>query len=429
MGASPGRRGRARAKRDKGEMGMRKSALVLGFAAATLLGGTASTALADIKLGALMPMTGGLQAYGEACLNGIRLAVEQANAAGGVLGEKVEVVVADTQTKPQPAIDAAKKLVTIDKVAGIVGALSSGNTGPVASSVTSVEGVPQISPASTAPSLSDLQDRDFLFRTVPSDAFQGVALAEIVKQAGLNNVAVMYLNNDYGEGLANAFAKAFDSHGGNVTAMGAFEPNKESYRGELKALSGDKAEALVLIAYPDDGGLTIVKQALEEGYFSKFVFTDGMKAEKVVEQIGAEHLNGSIGSSPKALETDAGAAFTKMYEEKFGELPPRPYIDSSYDAAMILLLAIEKAGSTDGEKVRDAIRQVSNPVGTKILPGEFAKAVELIKKGEDIDYVGAAGEQDFDEKGDIAGTFEEWAIEDGKLVTKRVFAPGAGSKS
>ncbi len=397
-------------------------------AVAALLAGTAASAAADeVKLGALMPMTGGLQAYGEAALNGVRLAADEANAAGGVLGEKVTVVVADTQTKPQPAIDAAKKLVTIDKVAGIVGALSSGNTGPVASSVTSVEGVPQISSASTAPSLTNLQDKDFLFRTVPSDAFQGVALAQIVKGAGIDNVAVMYLNNDYGEGLANAFSRSYDGIGGNVTAAGAFEPNKASYRGELKALSGEKVDTLVLIAYPDDGGLTIVKQALEEGYFKKFVFTDGMKAEKVVEQIGAQYLNGSIGSAPKALETDSGMLFTKMYEGKHGELPPRPFIDSSYDAAMVLLLAIQKAGTTDGTKVRDAIRQVSNPPGAKILPGEFAKAIDLIKKGENIDYVGAAGEQDFDDKGDVAGTFEEWTIEGGKLVTKRVFAPGQGS--
>ncbi|MFC3226620.1 ABC transporter substrate-binding protein [Marinibaculum pumilum] len=403
-------------------------ARVAATAAAALLAGTAATAsAAEVKLGALMPMTGGLQAYGEACLHGVELAAEEANAAGGVLGSKVSVVVADTQTKPQPAIDAAKKLVTIDKVAGIIGALSSGNTGPVASSVTSVEGVPQISPASTAPSLTNLVDKDFLYRTVPSDAFQGVALAEIVKGAGIDNVAVMYINNDYGDGLASAFSKAFGTLGGNVSAAGAFEPNKASYRGELKALSGGGAESLVLIAYPDDGGLTIVKQALEEGYFGKFVFTDGMKAEKVVEQIGAQYLNGSIGSAPKALETDAGGMFTKMYEKKYGELPPRPFIDSSYDAAMILMLAMEKAGSTDGTKVRDAIRQVSNPPGTKILPGEFAKAVDLIKKGENIDYVGAAGQQDFDAAGDVSGTFEEWAIEDGKLVTKRVFAPGSSS--
>jgi len=100
-----------------------------------------------------------------------------------------------------------------------------------------------------------------------------------------------------------------------------------------------------------------------------------------------------------------------------------PYIDAAYDAAMILMLAVEKAGSTDGTAIRDAIREVSSAPGEKILPGEWAKAKELIAAGSDIDYSGAAGEHEFDENGDISGTFEHWAILDGEISTVAVFDP------
>jgi ABC-type branched-subunit amino acid transport system substrate-binding protein len=393
--------------------------LGLAAAAAILIGASGAQA-AGAKLGALMPLTGGLQAYGEACLNGVKMAVDEANAAGGVLGGDVSLATGDTQTKPQAAIDAAKKLTSIEGVNGIVGALASSSTIPVAQTVAGPGSIAMISPASTAPTITELNDKDFLFRTVPSDAFQGVGLASIVAKAGVEKVAILYINNDYGIGLARSFSGAFS---GVVTASKAFEPNKASYRGELNELSKGGADALVLIAYPDDGGIVILKQALEEGAFDKFIFTDGMKAEKVVSDIGAQYLNSAFGTSPKAIETDAGTAFKDAYKKAFGELPPRPFIDSSYDAAMILMLAMEAAGTTDGAKVRDMIRKVSNAPGEKILPGEFAKAKKLLAEGKDIDYVGAAGAQEFDKNGDVSGTFEHWEIKDGKLETISVFEP------
>ena len=379
-----------------------------------------------VKIGALMPLTGDLQAFGEADLNGVRLAVEQVSEAGGVLdGRQVEVAVGDTQTVPQAGIDAAQKLVSVDGVAGIVGALSSGVTIPVAKSVTSQARVPQVSPASTAPTITDLEDDGYLFRTVPSDAFQGVALAQVTQEAGYGNLAVLYVNNDYGEGLANSFKEAFEQAGGTVTAMAPFEQGKASYRGELQQLSQGGPEGLVLIAYPENG-VTILRQALEEGYFDRFVFTDGMKTPDIVDQVGAEYLNGSIGTvAQSATDTDAHQRFREAFEERFGAgAVDQPYIDTSYDAAMLLLLAIEKAGTTEGQAVRDALTEVANPPGEQVLPGEWQKAKDLLAQGQDIDYVGASGSADFDEKGDVGGSFAHWAIEDGEIETVKVFEVG-----
>jgi len=377
----------------------------------------------DVKVGALMPMTGDLQAYGETSLNGVKLAVEQVNAAGGVLGGNATIELGDTQTAAQPSIDAAQKLVNVSGVVGIIGALSSGNTIPVAKSVTSKAGVPQISSASTSPTITGLDDNDFLFRTVPSDAFQGVALAEVTRANNLDQLSVIYVNNDYGEGLAQSFRKAFERAGGKVTATAPYEMGKASYRGELAQLARGNPDGLVLIGYPENG-VTILRQALEEGYFTEFVFTDGMKAPEIIEAIGANFLNGSFGTVPQArTDTDSYQRFINAYEKRFGQAPPKPFIDTAYDATMVLLLAVEKAGTTDGGAVRDALRDVANAPGEKILPGEWAKAKKLLAAGKDIDYVGASGSIDFDSDGDVGGSFAHWAIETGDIKTVKIFSP------
>lgn len=382
----------------------------------------AGPALAEgLKLGALMPMTGGLQAYGASSLNGIKLAIEEINQAGGVNGAKVTLRVGDTQTAPQAGVDAAKKLVSIEGVSGLIGALSSGVTIPVASTVSAREGIPQISSASTSPEITGLKDNDFLFRTVPTDAVQGIALAQLVKAKKLQSVAIFYVNNDYGKGLAEAFAAAFSKAGGTVTQSVGFEQKQASYRGELQMAARGKAQALLLISYPEDG-IPILKQSLQGGFFSKFVFTDGMKAPEIIQAIGAKYLNGSFATAPQAAG-QASALFKKAYEAKFGQLPPKPFIDSAYDATILLALAAEKAGSNKPKAIRDALRAVANPPGTRVLPGQFAKARKLLAAGQEIDYVGAAGPQNFDAAGDVAGTYAHWEIKHGKIVTIRVFAP------
>jgi branched-chain amino acid transport system substrate-binding protein len=394
---------------------MIRSGLYAAAIAGLASGLMAGTAMAEgARVGALIPLTGGLQAYGEGSLNGIRLAVKEINEAGGVLGGPLELVVGDTQTRAQPAIDAAMRLVSVDGVVGILGALSSGNTIPVATTVAKPNRIPQISNASTAPAITTLDDDDFLFRTAPSDAYQGVVLANLVENSGIGSVAVLYVNNDYGVGLAEAFE---ENYGGTVTSSAAFEPNKASYRGELQSVAGGDPEALLLIAYPDDGGLLILRQSLEEGFFDRFVFTDGMKTAQLVDDIGAEFMNGMFGTAAASVESEASARFAEAYEAEFGELPPLPYIDNAYDAAMIMALAIEHAGSTDGTAIRDALREVANAPGEVVGPGDFAKAKELIAAGTAINYEGAAGSHDFDENGDVTGTFEHWAVMDGAITT------------
>ncbi len=395
--------------------------LALAGGAVALL--AALPAQADqMKVGALMPMTGALAEYGEHSLNGIKLAAEQINDAGGVLDGQVEVVVGDTQTNPQAGVLAAKQLISVNNVTGFVGALSSGVTIPIAKSVSSVSGVPQISSASTAPTITGLADNDFLFRTTPHDALQGVVLGDVVHDSGYKKVAIIYVNNDYGQGLADAFAESFQKLGGTVSTSLGYEEKQASYRGELARAADGDPEALVLIGYPGDG-IPMLKQSLEEEYFDKFIFTDGMKSVDMTKAIPAKYLEGSVGTSPQSQATDAQKRFNEAYTAKYGGMPPLPFIDTAYDATFILALAVEKAGTTDGAKVRDALRGVANPPGEQILPGEWAKAKKLIADGQDIDYVGAAGSQDFDGAGDVPGTFGVWTVEGGQIKTLKIVEP------
>ena len=396
------------------------SVAAAGFAAALI--GWSPPAQSEIKLGILAPLTGDLQAFGEPTLNGIRLAIEEINADGGVLGDQLDFAVGDTQTLAQAGVDAAQKLVSLEGVAALIGALGSGVTIPIATSVSKVQRVVQISNGSTSPLIATLDDDDFLFRTIPSDAFQGLALAEVTRENGYGKLAVMYINNDYGQGLAESFAEAFKERGGEISEIFAYEPGNASYRGELATAARKSPEALVLIAYPENG-ITILRQALEEGYFEKFIFTDGMKSPQVADAIGS-HLDGTIGTNPQALsDTDSANHFAAAYEARFGAPLEVPFVDSAYDAVYILALAIEKAGTTDRIAIRDTLRSVANPPGATVLPGEWAKAKTLIANGEEVDFVGAAGSHDFDAMGEVSGTFAYWKIDGGKFVTIKVFAP------
>ena len=377
-----------------------------------------------VRIAALLPMTGTLDEYGKSARTGVGLAVAEINAAGGVLGGRMlEVITGDTQTNPQAAVAVAQQLVSVNRVVAIVGPMASGVTIPVATTVTVPAGIPLISPSATAPAITALADRDFVFRTTPHDALQGVVLGDVAKEAGLVSVAVVYVNNDYGKGLAEAFAARYAAIGGKVTTSIAYEEKQASYRGELQRAARGKPDGLVLVAYPGDG-IPIVRRSLEEGFFTRFVFSDGMKAAEMIQAIGAGPLEGMLGTAPQAMaDAPSAVRFRRAYEAKFGELPPRPYIDSSYDAIYLLALAIEAAGSTDGTQMRDALRRVAAAPGETVGPGDWARAKALIQAGKEIDYAGAAGSQDFDRAGDVPGSFGVWQIKGGKIETLRIVEP------
>lgn len=367
-----------------------------------------------------MAMSGDLSSYGEPINNGTLLAAKHINQAGGVLGKEVEIVNRDSKTDPTTGVDAAKKLVELDGVPAFVGALSSGVTMPVAESVSIPNEVVQISPSSTTPQMTDLQDNDYVFRTVTADTVQGPVIGQLALDLNYESLSIIYVNNDYGKGLADGAASWFEEYGGEVLEKVPFEKNKASYRGELAQATQENPEVLVLIGYPENGA-NILRQSLEGGYIDEFIFPDGMQAPELIENVGARYLNGTYGTVPGSKETPSATTFTETYVEEYGNKPSKPFMENAYDAVAVISLAMQKAGSSSSQAIRDNLRDVANPPGEKIYAGteEFKKALQLIEDGEDVNYEGAGGTVNFNKAGDVVSPIEIWKIEDGEIVTVR----------
>ncbi len=374
-----------------------------------------------IRIGTLIDVTGDLAVFGPPIVAATDLAALLINEAGGINGREIEMVHRDSGTSPQIATDAASALVNIDGVEAIVGSLSSGVTLAVAESVTIPNGAVLMSPASTSPAISALNDNDFVFRTTVSDALQGVIAAQVASQLGYDNVATLYINNAYGEGLSDVFSETFESLGGTVSAAVPIEGGQASYVSELRQASQGGATVLMAMSYPETAGVYL-REAVEGQFFEDFMFVDGTKNQEMFDQIGADNFEGNYGTAPGAPGTPTQETFKDLYASKLDGDPSSLFISEAFDAAAILALAIAEAGSEDGDDIKAAIRKVASAPGEKVGPGDLPRAVELIAAGEDIDYVGAAGDQEFDENGDVLNTIEIWKIDGGQIASTGIFA-------
>lgn len=388
---------------------------LLGVVAATALSVAAPAYAEDVTVGILGDLTGPIEDLAPPIVAGAQLAFDHVNAQGGILGGgTLSVVVGDSACDPSVAGPAADKLVNSDNVTAMVGAFCTGATVGAANAAGIPGNMVQISPSASAPVLTDLDDNDLVYRTTPSDAFQGVKLAELLLSKGITDVALTYLNNDYGKGLADVFVATFEADGGIVSVNAAHEDNKADYRAELGQLAGGGSEALVILAYASSSGQTILRQALESGNFVTYVGGDGMVDDELLAAIG-DGANGMIATRPGAPEGEAADIYRSLATDA-GLNPEATYAPQAYDAAFLLALAIEKNGSADREGLSAALREVASAPGEVILPGEWSKAVELIAAGTDIDYQGAGGPHDFDEAGDVSGIIVEMAAEGGAFT-------------
>ena len=397
---------------------MTKTHSLLGLAVGAMVLGLAVPALAeDVKVGILGDLTGPIESLAPPIVAGAQLAFDEVNAQGGILGGgKIVSVTGDSACDPSVAGPAADKLVNTDQVTAIVGAFCTGATIGAATAAGIPGGVVQISPSASAPALTTLEDKDLVYRTTPSDAFQGVKLADLLTQKGIKDVAVTYVNNDYGKGLADVFVAQFTKNGGTVSSNVAHEDGKADYRAELGQLSSGGSQNLVILAYASGSGKTILQQAIEAGEFTAYVGGDGMIGDDLVTGLPADAVNGKVIATRAGAYAGAGADAYKALATAAGQDPAATYAPQAYDAAFLLALAIEKNGSASREGLSQALRDVASAPGEKILPGEWSKAVELIKAGTDIDYDGAGGPAEFDAAGDVDGIIVEVGVTDGKFV-------------
>lgn len=399
---------------------MRKSIMLV--AASALLCSSALAQAADTKVGILMDITGPIANFIPPLQNAANLAVKQVNDQGGLLDGNAVAVYGDTTGTSQGAVDAAQKLANVENVPIVMGALMSGTTIAAAEAVFIPTGIVQLSPTATSPAMTDMKDNDLVYRIVPSDNFQGDVLAKMVLDEGIYKVAVTYVNNDYGVGIGQTFMDAYRAAGGEVVAEVKHEEKKDSYRSELASLTQGGAEALVVVAYAGDSGGKIVKQAIEGGLFTRFVGTDGLRDDLLIQNVGAEALKTSFFSSPTSpADNPAQTTLHTAFNAEYGEGADKAFVDQTYDATFLTMLAIEKAGSADRAKLAAALREVASAPGEKVGPGEWSKAKQLISEGKDIDYDGAGGTYEFDANGDVRGYVGKFVVDGSSYKQIAVF--------
>ena len=320
--------------------------LLLATAAGALLAGAASAE--EIKLGVIMGFTGPIESLTPAMAAGGELAMKEVSESGKLLGGSTVVPVRGDSTcvDAGAATAAAERLITSDGVKGIVGADCSGVTGAILSNVAMPNGVVMISPSATSPALSNAEDNGVFFRTSPSDARQGQVMADVLMEKGFKSAAITYTNNDYGKGLADSIAAAFKEKGGEVTAVTAHEDGKADYSAEVGALASAGGDILIVAGYVDQGGPGIIRAALDTGAFDTFALPDGMIGAALEANFGDE-IEGSVGTVPGGEATNTDMIVKMIMSDSYDS--SGPYIGESYDAAALIMLAMQAAASLQGQ--------------------------------------------------------------------------------
>lgn len=319
-----------------------------------------------IKIGEYGSLTGTTATFGISTKNGIDLATEELNAAGGLLGKKVQVIVEDDRSLAEEASSAVKKLVTQDKVVAVLGEVASSRS-LAGAPICQENKIPMVTPSSTNPKVTEVGD--YIFRVCFIDPFQGEAMAKFafnnlkVKKAGILKDS----KNDYSVGLAQYFAETFKALGGQIVAEESYFEGDQDFKAQLTSIKGKKPEAIFIPGYYTEVGL-IARQARELGLNIPLLGGDGWDSPKLTEIATIKKPGDALkdcyfsnhyaADDPNPVIQD----YIKKYQAKFGEVPDAMAV-LGYDAANILYDAIKRAGSTEGTKIRDALAQ------TKDFPG------------------------------------------------------------
>ena len=374
------------------------------FAPFSLLASVAALTLAGcakksdtIKIGEYASLTGKEASFGNSSNQGITMAIEEINAAGGVLGKKIELIVADNQTKPGESATAAKKLISRDRVVALLGEVASGRS-LEAAPVAQANRIPMIAPAATNPKVT--QTGDYIFRVCFIDPFQGQVMAKFAQtDLKAKKVAVLFsVSNAYSVGLAKFFRDTFTAGGGQIVAENNYSEGDKDFRAQLTAVKASGAEAVFVPGYYTEAAL-IVRQARDLGITLPFFGGDGWEAPQLLE-IGGDALNGCYYSTHFSPQNDDPVVqdFVKKFKARWSNQTPDAFAALGYDAAYILVDAIKRAGTTDEPALRDAI------AATK-------------------DFAGVTGQTTINADRDASKPAAILAIKDGKLSFLKTVAP------
>ncbi len=365
------------------------------------------------KIGAVLPTS---VDWGRPIAETAQFAVDQVNAAGGVNGCQIEMVLRDTQVDPKVGVDAAKALVDLEGVDLLLGAVSSGVSMPILTSVTVPGDVMQMSCCSSSTAFTKLSEEGktngLWFRTFATTGVQSAVAAKVAQDQGFTSVAVLYKNDDWGQDMARLIAADFAAVGVEVTTSVAINDGQPSFRGEVTEALASQPEALYLALYPAEG-TAVVREWISLGGTQKMIMANSLKSDEFRDNVGLQFLGSALGTDTASPRTDSADAFRAAYVERFESEPNGPGLANSYDAAMIGLLAMEAAGEgADGTAIAAAVAKVTDPDGTPITADTegFAQAREILAGGGTVSYQGATGDVRFDANGDVSAPAVVWSF-------------------
>jgi neutral amino acid transport system substrate-binding protein len=394
----------------------------------TTTGGSPTATSGDgngLKLGSLLSATGDTASIAQPLPTAIKLAVDTVNGCGGVNGAPVTLISEDDQSEPSAGASAMTKLVSIDKVAGVVGSFGS-SVSTAAAEIAAKNKVMIISPGSTSPAFTERAKQGvyqgYWARTAPSDTYQAPAMAQLAIKRGFKRVATIAINNDYGVGFEKEFISSFEKLGGTVVNKAKptrYDAKATSFDSEVKEALKDKPQALAALVYPESGSI-LLKDAYQQG-LSKGVtimLPDGAYSLEFPKQVGKTSdgkfiLEGAIGTVPGS-NGKALADFNQKWTAT-GK-PLTAFLQHSWDAAALLMLAAQAAKTNTGEGIQSKLREVSGGSGEEV--SDVCQALTLLKAGKKINYQGASGNVDIDAQGDVIGAYDIWQVQaDGTLKT------------
>ena len=364
-----------------------------------------------LRIGDVLPFTGGLAAYGANLDRAVKLGVSLQNAALRQTGQSKKIKVSlvgseDGQTQASASVEAATKLVKSNHANVIIGEMASSATIPMAQTVTIPNHIVQISPTSSAPQISAIKDNGYLWRTYPSDTLQGKVLAQAVLDAfGKGATVNVGARNDaFGTALKALFVARYKALGGKVGVNISWNPDQANFASEMGQLAGGSPKGWVIIDFPETFQ-KYVASLVRTGKWdaTKTFMTEALRDTTVLDAIGAPVVALAAGGP-------AGASFATYWKNHVtGAKPYTGFEGTALDAANVAFLAALEACSSSPAKLKAKLVSASGPPGTKVTYLQLAKAIRLIRAGKDVDYEGAFSPVDFAANGDIgSAVFEIW---------------------
>ena len=381
-----------------------------------LIGNQTKVLANEITLGIALGFTGPTESIVPSMASSVRLAISEANSSNIFLNgeEKINLIKIDT-TCDKSKIKSVNKTISENNIIAIIGAACPEISEGILLGSVNEKNIPIISPAATSPLLTMLDEKKLFFRTTAPSNRDGEVLAKIAKDRGIKRIAVSFQDTNYGKELERNFKKTLNNSNVEITVSVPIKINKTDLSNEVSVLAAAGGDAVAIFIEVEQDGERLIKSILDSGAFEKFILSDRMINKSTEKEFG-KLINNSFGIIPGSNSKNINS-FNKIAQKNNIDTSG-PFIGESYDAAAVLVLALQEKNFKSNINLSKNIMSVTNSPGTKIYPGEIAKGLKLLKKGKKVDYEGATNIE-FDINGDAFGTFLEKEVIKGKFKTRR----------